>query len=493
MNVWLLLPDRNADLEAPLPPQSEALAQDLNLPILLRAMAQGDRFLYEVSQHVLLSSLESVEEIRYRQDILRDCLAYPQIIRELYQIPLEAIARKQRHWLGIFTRTPGAILSGGVQMLTTYFDLLKDLRRLADVHGEKFTSPGLRRFFAMIRQELDDAYLNEVADHLNELRFREGMLVSAELGPGCEGRNYVLRRAQRGSWLRRLVQRATGVYWYTLAPRDDHGARALGELRERGLQRAAAAVGQAAEHVDSFFTVLRRELAFYIAALNLHEQLSALGLPTALPEIAPPRRGHWSARGLYDAALALTAKRPPVGNDLEADGKELLIITGANQGGKSTFLRSLGLAQIMAQCGLFVPAQAFSAGLARGVFTHFRREEDTSMTSGKLDEELSRMSQIADQLRTGALMLFNESFAATNEREGAEIARQVVDALLERGVRVAFVTHQYELAHGYHARNLLNVLFLRADRKRDFKIRIGAPLPTSHGEDLYRKVFSLKS
>jgi len=64
-------------------------------------------------------------------------------------------------------------------------------------------------------------------------------------------------------------------------------------------------------------------------------------------------------------------------------------------------------------------------------------------------------------------VLFNESFAATNEREGSEIARQIISALLERRVKVLFVTHLYALAHGFYDRHLPNALFLRAERQAD--------------------------
>jgi hypothetical protein len=108
------------------------------------------------------------------------------------------------------------------------------------------------------------------------------------------------------------------------------------------------------------------------------------------------------------------------------------------------FLRSVGLAQLMMQCGLFVPAESFRSGLCDGVFTHYRREEDETMKSGKLDEELGRMSEIVDHLMTRPMVLFNESFAATNEREGWEIARQIVFALMGKRIRVFYVTHLFE-------------------------------------------------
>jgi len=115
------------------------------------------------------------------------------------------------------------------------------------------------------------------------------------------------------------------------------------------------------------------------------------------------------------------------------------------------------------------------------------------MKSGKLDEELGRMSEVVDRLTPHALVLFNESFAVTNEREGSEIARQITSALLERRVKVLYVTHLYALAHGFYDRNLPNALFLRAERQADgtrtFKLQAGKPLQTSYGPDLYHGIF----
>lgn len=491
MNVFLLYPNQDYNPEAPLPPQADDLLQDLALDVLFQTMAQGDKFLYQTARHVLLTSLQETSVIRYRQAILRDCLNHPEVVRSLYEIPIRAIQTKQRRWLGIFSRSAAGILSSAVELLEMFLGLLRHLRQIADEHGPKFESDGFRRFFAMLQAELDEQFFQEAEAHTRQLRFRGGILVSAELGPGNEGIHYVVRQPapNRSRWLTKLLPSKAPVYSYALDPRDEHGARALGQLRDQGLASVANAAAQAADHVDNFLIVLRRELAFYLGALNLAEQLRALDEPLCFPDPAPAETRQHTFKGLYDPCLALTMKKQVVANDGQANDKDLVVITGVNQGGKSTFLRSIGLAQLMMQAGLFVPAESFAANLCSGVFTHYRREEDTSLQSGKFDDELKRMSRLADYLRPHALVLFNESFAATNEREGAEIARQIMDALLERRIKVFFVTHQYELARTYHARRLPNVLFLRADRKRDYKLRPGDPLPTSYGEDLYRKVF----
>jgi len=216
--------------------------------------------------------------------------------------------------------------------------------------------------------------------------------------------------------------------------------------------------------------------------------------PVSFPKPAYNGQQLHSFKGLYDVCLALTRNQKVVGNDIVADNKNLVIITGANQGGKSTFLRSIGLSQMMMQCGMFVPADSFVANICDSLITHFKREEDITMKSGKLDEELSRMNIIIDNLTPDTILLFNESFAATNEREGSEIARQIISALVEKHLKVFFVTHLYEFAHGFYKRKMENFLFLLAERQidtsRTFKLFEGEPLQTSFGEDLYNTIFA---
>jgi DNA mismatch repair ATPase MutS len=196
---------------------------------------------------------------------------------------------------------------------------------------------------------------------------------------------------------------------------------------------------------------------------------------------------------LYDVCLALHVGERVVGNDVDAEGLSLLVLTGANRGGKSTFLRALGLAQLMMQSGMFVGAEAFRADVCAGVFTHYRREEDAAMEGGKLDEELARMSEIADAIGDGSVLLCNESFASTNEREGSAIARQVVRALVDAGVRILFVTHLFDLADGFYREGAATTLFLRAGRepggRRPFRLSEGRPLSTSFGADTYERIF----
>jgi hypothetical protein len=491
MKAYLMHREADADLSSDLPSQAQALREDLGLEDLCNAMARGDKLIYQMANRALLRGLESPEEITYRQQILADCLSKSVVVKRIYELASEAVEEERKIW-GIWSTNPRSVLSRGLNATELLLGYLRQLRKLADDEGDQFSSEGFSRFFKMCRDEMPDGYFVTVQAHLRLLRFPKGTLISAGLGPGNTGAGYVLHRQRSKRWRERLGALGRGGYSFEISPRDEAGCTVLDEIQGRALNEVANALAQSAEHVRSFFAMLRAELAFYVGCVNLRERLGELGLPVSWPE--PSRSGEvvLSAKGLYDAGLALRAGGPVVGNDLDARGKQLVIITGANQGGKSTFLRSVGLAQIMMQAGMFVPAEELQANCATGIFTHFKREEDRSMESGKLDEELRRMSDIADRVRPGGLLLCNESFSSTNEREGSEIAYEVVRAMTEAGVKVLYVTHLFELADRLWRQGGTATLFLRAPRQGPgprFKLVEGPPEPTAYGPDVYKRVF----
>jgi DNA mismatch repair ATPase MutS len=493
MKAHLMYRDRDLDLEQDPPANAEALMQDLELDTLFDAMARGDKYLRDVTRSCLLSGLAEPEAIRYRQSVLADCIEHSATVRQLYDLAVEALESKKKAQVFWFRDSPDALLQKSVRILELLADVLRQLRELVDEHAAAFGSDGFTRLFATLEEELDDAYLQTVEYHLRELTFRRGALISARLGRGNRGTRYVLRKPHQQSLLQRITPGKPPSYSFTVPARDDNGLRALSELRDKGINLVAAALAQSTDHILNFFSALRAELGFYVACVNLHEQLVEKRQPTCFPVPLPVGRPAFSATELYDVSLVFHLDSKVVGNTVDADGKALVMITGANQGGKSTFLRSVGLAQLMMQAGMFIGAESFSANVRDGLFTHYKREEDATMTLGKLEEELSRMSEIADRIGETSLLLYNESFASTNEREGSEIARQVVQPLIDAGVKVFFVTHLFDLASGFYRQQRDDMLFLRAERqpkgRRTFRVLEGEPLPTSYGADSYRRIF----
>lgn len=495
MKVFLMHPNRDFDPGQILPWNEADLVQDLGMLPLFEAMGGKDTFLLEVSKKALLGSLSNdPETVRFRQKVLEDCLRNKEVIRDLYDLSVETIEKEKKIYWGGLSKRPSSILWRGNEALRLFLEALKRLRFIADSNKSYFESEGFRRLLSMLQAELSDSFFLTAETHLQNLQFKEGLRISARLSRANKGTDYILQepRRERRAWLGWLLGNQAPQFSIRIHERDESGLKALGELKDRGINLVANSLAQSADHILSFFSQLRIELGFYLGALNLYERALVVGLPLAYPEIRPPLENRLSFRGLRDLGLALRARERIVGNDSNADGKKLVFITGANQGGKSTFLRSIGLSQLMMQCGLWVPAEQFVASTCDGLFTHYKREEDPAQKSGKLDEELSRMSTIIDHLTSAPLILFNESFAATNEREGSEIAGQITSALLDCDARVFFVTHLYEFPSAFFEKKRESVLFLRAERRtggeRTYKLIEGEPLKTSFAKDLYAKI-----
>jgi len=489
MRCRLLLADADVDVDA-LPELDPALTADLGLDRVLASMARGDHVIERVVPRLLATPLATTDAIRYRQASVRDAAASPAVVRELYTVATDAIEAERRIW-GSAMRNAELVLDRAANVLGRFVEAFRELRRIEAEHGEAFTSPGFTAFFRMVATDLDDPWLAEVEDHLTRLRTRT-LHVSARLGDGARGTDYVLHRSPstiRG-WRDRvgLEERRSTV---KVELSDQNAMNTMSELRATAIAPTAGVTREAADHVLAFFRQLQVELAFLIGCANLHESLTAAGGAVAYPDAEDGATATFRATGLYDLGLRLTIDGPVVPNDLDTGGQRLVVITGANGGGKSTVLRAVGLAQLLLGAGMFVAAESLTASVAHAIRTHFTREEDASLVGGRLDEELTRLAALVEATTPGTLVLLNESLSTTNEREGAAIARGVVDALVDAGVEVWFVTHNHHLASGLADAEPARAHFLRAERgdgERPFRLVVAPPLPTSHGMDLYRRI-----
>ena len=456
-------------------------------------MSQGDPFLDELVRRVVPAPLATVEAIRYRQATVTDTLAAPEVVRELYAIAVEAIEAERKVW-GSMMRNAELVLDRAAEVIGLFLESFRAMRRIEAEHASAFKSPAFVGFFERIASQVDDAWLAEADDHVRRLRTRT-LHVSARLGTGNRGTGYVLHRQPnviRG-WRGRLGldERRSTV---EVLLKDQNAMNMVSELRATAIAPTAGVVRESEQWILAFFKVLRAELGFLIGCLNLHEAIAAVDGGLCMPDPVAAGEPAFSASGLYDPGLRLSISGPVIGNELVADGARIVVITGANGGGKSTILRAVGLAHVMMQAGMFVAADLFTASLHSNVLTHFTREEDATLQGGKLHEELGRLATLVGACTPASLVLLNESLASTNEREGAEIARQVVTALADSGVEVWFVTHNHQFAADLHHAALPHVRFLRAERggegDRSFHIVEAPPLPTSHGMDLYRRILS---
>lgn len=208
-----------------------------------------------------------------------------------------------------------------------------------------------------------------------------------------------------------------------------------------------------AAFVDPAIATFADEIRFYLAWLDLIEPLRDAGLRFCFPVVATDD-ATIDARGLYDLALAIRRHSPDadalpdiVPNDVSLAAPEhLLVITGPNQGGKTTLARAIGQLPHLASIGVPVPAAGARVPLGEAVHTLFTRAEDPDDLTGRLEAELTRARAILDALRPGSVVILNESFESTTVDDALAINRALLGEIAERGAIAVLVTFLGELA-----------------------------------------------
>ena len=203
-----------------------------------------------------------------------------------------------------------------------------------------------------------------------------------------------------------------------------------------------------------FATSLKQELVAYASAVSLVDRLRRAGLPTCAPVIAPREQRVTDLRDSYNVNLAFRmlehatdVQRELVRNDaVLSDPFRVAVLTGPNSGGKSVFLQGLGLAQLLAQTGMHVPAASATVSVADSILTHFQTLERPDKETGRLHEEASRLRELFDAISRFSLVLPSETFSSTGSSEAAYLLGDVLRALQRLGARAAFSTHLHELA-----------------------------------------------
>ncbi|HPK35894.1 MAG TPA: hypothetical protein PKX70_08745 [Oscillospiraceae bacterium] len=223
-----------------------------------------------------------------------------------------------------------------------------------------------------------------------------------------------------------------------------------------------ACVGEAGLRVRDFLKQstrwilnLKQSLTFYIGVFNYLSKIEALGGAYCFPEIYDDKR--YYAKELYLPLLLLVLKgsRPVIPNDIDfVPEGQFALLTGANQGGKTTFLRSVGVGQLMFQLGMPVGAKEAKMGLVDNIFTVFALKEEVSTTKkGKFDQEIARVGNMMNYITCNSMVLFNEPLTGTGTAETLIISREITSTIKLLGARGIWVTHLHKLAKDIHRLN----------------------------------------
>jgi hypothetical protein len=189
------------------------------------------------------------------------------------------------------------------------------------------------------------------------------------------------------------------------------------------------------------------QLIFYRRAAKLYRQLTAEGIPCVFPEIKEMNGREMRVKEAYNFLIEREPGKILVPNDILSDNSHRInIITGSNYGGKSWYMKTIGLIQLMGQVGLYVPARYASLSLVDHIFTHFPEKEGAGDIESRYSWELERAKRIFSYATPYSLVLFDEPCSGTAYQEGLLQTCTFIKISQQIGMTTYFTTHMHEIA-----------------------------------------------
>jgi DNA mismatch repair ATPase MutS len=229
-----------------------------------------------------------------------------------------------------------------------------------------------------------------------------------------------------------------------------------------------------AAFLDEGIRHAHRELQFYLAYLDYIRPLRDAGLSFCYPDVSASSKDV-RADGTFDLALARKLVRqgtPVVTNDFRLEGCErIAVVTGPNQGGKTTFARTFGQLHHLASVGCPVPGSAARLFLFDRLFTHFEREEDLAARTGKLEDDLIRIGGILRAATPDSIVILNETFASTTTRDAHFLGTKLLTKVMRLDALCVYVTFVDDLASlGEQVVSMMSTIAPQNPAERTYKV-----------------------
>ncbi len=457
----LMWPDANP----PRLPGSAVWEGDLGLSDVVSKLALNNRYTVYVRQ-ILTALTTDAAVIRWRQAVLADFLSNPKLVDAAIgllqrlanlQTGSPMLGKRQRNLL-LETADHLAELDAFVNVVTELNEALGSaqlqstaLRQVRENLATLVADPN----FQSLQAELPELHkplerITSLTVGINldvELRPESAVLISINDYKVNTGASWLLRVMGAGqdeedkAGIAQLHRVPGELNQRSLSPLFQDLDRLLTQLA----QPISRALKQYARTGSGTLAYLEYELAFFTAAALMTQKAQAKGITFCVPEVLEPDARLAQINGLANIALVLSQPEQVVTSNVDFDDSgRIAILTGPNSGGKTTYLRSVGLAQVMFQAGLLLPATEACLSPVDALFTHFPALE--TRQEGRLAEEAARLRLVFERATANSLVLLNETFSSTSSGEAIYLAQDILCGLRAIGARAIFATHLIELA-----------------------------------------------
>jgi DNA mismatch repair protein MutS len=458
-----------------------SFAPDLNLDQIVAAIA-GDREERDLISTVLFGRLHDADAVRYRQEVFRD-LADPALFDEVQRFAdemsevrahLRQLAKMEYryHREGWFLDA-AAIYCHAVRSLAGH------------LASAQISSRALLSFREYLACYVASAGFTAL---VSDTRSRKDALGRIRYCTRIRGGRVDVTRYQEEddysaavlATFERFKQGAAKDYRirYRTWPGMNHVAAQILELVARLFPEEFADLDEYCRRHAAFLDAgIRRadqELQFYLAYLDYTRPLRAAGLRFCYPEVsAAAKEVH--AADTFDLALAhklVSQRKPVVTNEFRLEGRErIFVVTGPNQGGKTTFARTFGQLHHLGATGCPVPGSAARLFLSDRLFTHFEREEDLARMSGKLEDDLVRIGGILQAATGASVVILNEIFTSTTLHDARFLGTKLLTKVMRLDALCVYVTFVDELASlGEQVVSMMSTIVPDNPAERTYKV-----------------------
>jgi DNA mismatch repair protein MutS len=433
-----------------------AFVSDLYLDQIVDGVA-GDREERELIAALLYQPVRDVGILQYRHEVFRD-LDDPAVFAAARRFA-EQMRQVRVHLTQVAKMRSGQQRQGWfLDAAAIYCDAAAGLAR--DLEGAAITSRGLLAFREYLASYVASAAFTRLAsdttdcqDDLAQITYQvriKGLRVHVSRYDGEPDYSAEITKI-----FERFQQGAVKDYRVTYRgwPGVDHVGAQILDLVARLFSEEFAALGdycrQHAEFMDPAVRQFDRELQFYLAFRDYIEPLRSAGLSFCLPELTTDSKEIFATE-TFDLALAAkltAADAAVVTNEFHlTDPERVIVVSGPNQGGKTTFARTFGQLHHLAGTGCPVPGRSARLFLPDQILTHFEREEDIANLTGKLENDLIRIRHALLAATPGSIVIMNEIFTSTTLSDARFLGEKVLAKVVELDLLCVYVTFVDELA-----------------------------------------------